>query len=94
MDSETHALIERAVRESAEEHSSVEDQLREALASRTVIGQATGILIERFGLEPDTAFSVLRRLSQHQNIRVVCLARYLVEHGNLPGLLGGPGTAA
>lgn len=64
--------------------SKKEAQLTEALESRTLIGQATGILMERFGLDSDTAFGVLRRLSQTHNIKVVTLAADLVDHGRLP----------
>lgn len=42
-------------------NSLTEHQLHAALATRAVIGQATGILIERFGISPDAAFGVLRR---------------------------------
>jgi GAF domain-containing protein len=59
-------------------------ELTEALETRTVIGQATGILMERFGLDADAAFGVLRRISQTNNIRVARLAADLVEHGWLP----------
>jgi GAF domain-containing protein len=64
--------------------SKKEAQLTEALESRTLIGQATGILMERFGLEADVAFGVLRRLSQTHNIKIVTLAADLVDHGRLP----------
>jgi AmiR/NasT family two-component response regulator len=64
-------------------------QLHEALESRTVIGQATGILMERFGLDSDAAFGVLRRLSQTHNIKIHSLAGDLVAHGQLPHTLGG-----
>ena len=60
-----------------------ERQLHEALARRTVIGQATGILIERFGLTPDQAFAVMRRVSQHHNIKVHEIADHLVRTGEL-----------
>lgn len=60
-----------------------ERQLHQALERRTVIGQATGILIERFGLTPDQAFSVMRRVSQHHNIKVHTLADHLVRTGEL-----------
>jgi GAF domain-containing protein len=63
-----------------------EDQLSQALASRTVIGQATGVLMERFGLDPDTAFGVLARVSQQNNVKVRDLARNLVQTGRIePG---------
>ena len=45
-----------------------------ALSTRDVIGQAKGILMERFGLTADTAFAMLVRASSETNIklRVVC----------------------
>lgn len=60
-----------------------ERQLHQALQTRTVIGQATGILIERFGLTPDGAFAVMRRVSQNHNIKLHVLAEHLVETGIL-----------
>ena len=60
-----------------------ERQLHQALETRTVIGQATGILIERFGLTPDQAFAVMRRVSQHHNMKLHTLAEHLVQTGVL-----------
>jgi hypothetical protein len=60
-----------------------EEQLTRALESRTVIGQATGRLIERFGLNADQAFAVMRRVSQNHNIKLHALAHHLVETGVL-----------
>jgi hypothetical protein len=60
-----------------------ESQLHRALETRTVIGQATGILIERFGLTSDQAFALMRRVSQNHNIKVHALAEHLVETGVL-----------
>ncbi|MGH3367379.1 MAG: GAF and ANTAR domain-containing protein [Nocardioidaceae bacterium] len=45
----------------------VTDQLRDALASRAVIGQAIGILMVQRDVMADEAFAILRRDSQHQN---------------------------
>ena len=50
-----------------------------ALDSRTVIGQAQGILMERYKVDSDRAFAILRRHSQQENIRLSALARDLVE---------------
>ena len=61
----------------------VED-LRGALASREVIGQAEGILIERERITADQAFGVLRRSSQHLNIKLREVAQYLVDTGEVP----------
>ena len=69
--------------------------LWKAIASRTVIGQAQGILMERYDLSPDTAFSVLRRHSQHHNIKLITLAGELTTTRELPGLpVVGSGTRA
>jgi len=54
--------------------------LGEALANRDVIGQAKGILIERHGLSTDTeAFALLVEASQHANIKLHDVARWLVK---------------
>lgn len=60
-------------------------QLREALGTRGLVGQAMGILMERYGITGDRAFGVLGRLSQDSNRKVSDLAAHLVEHGRLPG---------
>jgi GAF domain-containing protein len=55
-------------------------QLREALRTRDVIGQAKGILMERRGISADEAFDTLRRASQSLNIKLRQLAETLVDH--------------
>jgi GAF domain-containing protein len=54
------------------------DQLRVALESRQVIGEAKGILMEREGCTRDEAFDILRRASQRQNRKLRELAEELV----------------
>jgi GAF domain-containing protein len=54
------------------------------LANRTLIGQAVGMVMERYSLDPDTAFRVLARLSSQLNIKLVEIARHLVTTGDLP----------
>lgn len=66
-------------------YSRAEQNLWQAIDSRNLIGQAQGILMERFGLAPETAFAVLRRYSQHHNRRLAVLAEELVSTGRLPG---------
>lgn len=58
--------------------------LRSALATRTVIGQAEGLLMERYQLDADGAFAVLTRFSQHSNVRLVDIAEKLVATRELP----------
>ncbi|MET9844755.1 GAF and ANTAR domain-containing protein [Streptomyces ossamyceticus] len=46
------------------------DQLEHALETRHAIGEAMGMLMERHRLSQDEAFNVLRRISQHHNIKL------------------------
>ncbi len=62
------------------------EHLVQALATRTVVGQAQGITMERFGLRPEPAFAVLRRISQHRNVKLAEIAEELVAHGAVEGL--------
>ncbi len=55
-----------------------------AVDARKRIGQAQGILMERFDLNPDQAFSVLLRYSQDNNIKLREVADRLVETRTLP----------
>jgi GAF domain-containing protein len=55
-----------------------EEQLQSAVASRDVIGQAKGILMQRDGLTGLQAFATLTRASQETNIRLVDVARMFV----------------
>ncbi|WP_254704660.1 ANTAR domain-containing protein [Rhodococcus pyridinivorans] len=61
-----------------------EEQFRAALASRDVIGQAKGVLMERFGIDAESAFGMLRRLSQERNQLVRDLAVEVVETARPP----------
>jgi ANTAR domain len=60
-------------------------QLRTALDSRDVIGQAKGILMERYRLTPDGAFALLARASQDTNVKLREVAAELCRTGSLPG---------
>jgi GAF domain-containing protein len=61
-----------------------ERDLWRAIDSRHLIGQAQGILMERFKLGPEKAFSVLRRYSQQHNIKLHEVAGELIRTGKLP----------
>ncbi|WP_212842316.1 SpoIIE family protein phosphatase [Catellatospora sp. IY07-71] len=52
--------------------------LRRAMRTRGLIDQAKGLLAERLGCDPETAFKHLSVMSQRQNISVVDLAADLV----------------
>lgn len=59
-------------------------QLHQAVAARDVIGQAKGILMERFKITADQAFRVLVRTSQHNNRKLRDVAEELAGTGQLP----------
>jgi transcriptional regulator with GAF, ATPase, and Fis domain len=66
-------------------HSSVawnsarrDEQFKRALASRDTIGQAKGMIMERYGVDAVQAFDVLRKLSQDSNVPLVQVAAELV----------------
>lgn len=63
-----------------------ESTLETALDTRTEIGQAQGILMERFGITADQAFNVLRRYSQDRNIRLAEIAHRLINDRDLDGM--------
>jgi transcriptional regulator with GAF, ATPase, and Fis domain len=46
------------------------DQLEHALQTRHAIGEAMGMLRERHRLSEEDAFAVLRRISQHHNVKL------------------------
>lgn len=56
-----------------------DEQFRSALASRDIIGQAKGMIMERFNIDAVQAFELLKRLSQSSNTPLVVVARELVE---------------
>lgn len=58
------------------------DQLSEAMDSRKIIGQALGIVMERYHLDEDRAFAFLTRVSQTGNVKIRTLAAQLVEDLN------------
>jgi hypothetical protein len=59
-------------------------QLRVALKSRIVIEQAKGILSERFGIELDDAFHLLRRSARSSRRRIHDLAADVTAQRETP----------
>ncbi len=57
-----------------------------ALRTREVIGEALGILMERERISANQAFDILRRASQHLNIKLRDIAQDLVDTGENPDL--------
>ncbi len=57
-----------------------EEGLQVAIDARKLIGQAQGILMERYDLDSNRAFDFLRRQSQAHNIKLRDVAAWIVEH--------------
>lgn len=58
--------------------------LARSVASRQVIGQAQGILMERHKVTADQAFAMLVRVSQYSNTKLRDIAEQLIRSGVLP----------
>ena len=58
------------------------EDLHSALASRKTIGQAMGIVMERYGVDEDRAFGYLRRVSSNTNVKLRDVAAGVVDNAN------------
>jgi hypothetical protein len=56
-----------------------DQQYRKGLRSRDTIGQAKGMLMQRFHIDADAAFELLKRRSQESNTSVITIARRLTD---------------
>jgi GAF domain-containing protein len=57
-------------------------QFQSALASRDIIGQAKGVIMERFSVDAVRAFELLRAISQNTNTRLADVAADLIARGS------------
>lgn len=71
----THAAI-------ALGHAQERASLNRGLQTRRAIGQAIGILMERYEMTEDRAFAFLVRASSHSNIKLRAVAQELVDEAN------------
>jgi hypothetical protein len=55
------------------------EQLNHAVTSRQLVGQAVGILMERYDLTDDRAFAFLARVSQDRNVKLRAIAQEVIE---------------
>lgn len=65
--------------------------LQLAVSAHEIVGQAQGILMERFEIDADRAFDYLRRQSEHRNIKLRKVAEWVVanRHEVSPPSAGG-----
>jgi GAF domain-containing protein len=61
------------------------ENVTSALVNRDIIGQAKGILMERFKITSDQAFGVLAKVSQDTNRKVTAVAEDLIRTGAWTG---------
>jgi hypothetical protein len=78
----THASLALARTQAIHLAELREAQLRKALTTRDVIGQAKGVLMQRRGISADDAFDLLRRTSQDLNVKLAELAHTLATRHN------------
>jgi hypothetical protein len=78
------ATLSLAAAHSHEAEETRAENLHAALSTRELIGQAEGILMERERITADEAFDILRRASQHLNVKLREVAQNLVDTGEEP----------
>lgn len=60
------------------------EHLWKAIDARHMVGQAQGILMERFNISAEAAFSLLRRLSQEGHVKLRLIAEQVIQTRTLP----------
>jgi GAF domain-containing protein len=67
------------------EYARLVDNLEKAIESRQRIGQAVGLVMERYGLNEARAFAVLTRLSQERNVKLRMIAEEIIAERDAAG---------
>ena len=80
----THAAIALAAATLHDREFRAISGLTEALTTRDVIGQAKGMLMAVRHVDADEAFTLLRRASQHANVKLRTVAEQVLSAGDLP----------
>ena len=65
-------------------YTRTEQNLWQAIDTRNLIGQAQGMLMQKYGLTAEKAFGVLRRYSQQHNLKLAAVAEQLTTTRALP----------
>ncbi len=65
-----------------------EESFAQAIDARKIIGQAQGIIMERYDVDADTAFHTLRQFSQVNNIKLRAVAEHVIAKRRFPGSRG------
>lgn len=62
------------------------EELHSAIHTRNIIGQAQGIIMERYSVTSDQAFAVLSRVSQESNVKLAEIAAQVASQRVIPGM--------
>jgi len=65
-------------------HARHDESMAQAIDARKLVGQAMGILMERYDIDGDHAFEVLKRYSQDTNTKLRDVAQQLILTRRLP----------
>ncbi|MEV3903435.1 GAF and ANTAR domain-containing protein [Mycobacterium sp. NPDC050551] len=79
VEAETIGIVLAAHAAAAVLASRQSEQLQSALSSRDRIGQAKGVIMERYKVDDVAAFEMMRRLSQESNVRLVDIAQQVID---------------
>jgi len=61
-----------------------DETMAQAIDARRLVGQALGILMERFAIDDTRAFAILKRYSQDTNTKLRDVAHHLIDTRKLP----------
>jgi GAF domain-containing protein len=78
-DDETTGAVLAAHAAAAILAKSQDEQMQVALSTRDRIGQAKGIIMERYGVDDVRAFDMMRRLSQESQMKLAEVAQRIIE---------------
>jgi AmiR/NasT family two-component response regulator len=92
---DAHALQEvERLRDLVASLLATNQQLQRALDSRIVIEQAKGVIAERYDMNVDDAFELLRRSARNHRLRLHALAAAVVASRETPDAIQPPPAAA
>lgn len=75
----SHAAVALSNAQTHQKSQELVRQLEESVQTRTVIGQAVGVLMAQGTMTRDQAFEALKRISQGMNVKLKKLAEQVVE---------------
>lgn len=84
VDDELRDLVDGSIAEALAASEVEVAQLHVAMKNRTLIGQASGMLMLLLDIDADQAFGYLRRVSMHENRKITDIAEEIVRTRAIP----------